>query len=134
MRKKILLLFILCLSVILTGCGKTEKVTCTNEKKYGVSSLKTEAVVKFKKGYKVEYKTVVEATLDSESSAKNFAESYEKESKDDKDADNFKIKSVKQDNNKVTVISYETKDSIKKNKKTKEQVIDELKNSGFECK
>ena len=133
MRKKIFFIVALFVSILLTGCGKTEKLTCTNEKKYGTAVLKNETVIKFKNGYKSESKTTMEALFDSDSTAKSFADTYEEKMKEDAASEGINIISVKQDKNKVVVKIEETKKSIKENKTTKAEEKEQLENGGFKC-
>lgn len=51
MKKKLSIALAACAVVLMTGCGKTDKLTCTNEQSFGSATLKTEAVITFKDDY-----------------------------------------------------------------------------------
>ena len=133
MNKRVLFVLALFTTVLLTGCGKADKLTCTNEQKYGTAVLKTETVVKFKNGYKSESKTTMEATFDSDVTAKSFAENYEKRLKDEDSSQSVDVLSVKQDKNTVIVKTAESKSSISKTKIKKDSEKEQLENVGFKC-
>ena len=124
--KKLSAILAIFMLIILTGCGKTEKLTCTNEQAFGTASLTTDTVITFKKGYATKTETTMVATFDSEETATSFAENY-------KDKDEY---TVKQDGSKVTVKNVQTvsKEAAKADENKKDYVRDYLEGRGFTCK
>ncbi len=112
--------------IILTGCGKKEKLSCTNEQSFGTASLTTNTVITFKGGYATKTETTMVASFESEETATSFAENY-------KNKDEY---TVKQDGTKVTVKNTQTvsKDAAKADENKKDYVREYLEGRNFTCK
>lgn len=125
MRKKMYLAVLLAL-VLLTGCGKKEKMTCTSEQTFGTAVLTTEMTVTFKKGYLESTETVMSIEFETEETAESFADTY-------RGRDGY---TVNVDGTKVSVKNVDKVDGdsteVKENKK--DEVKDYLTERGFTCK
>ena len=122
--KKSLLIFIICI-MVLCGCSKKEKLTCTQELENDTKDVKIESktVIKFTDGYATEFISNQVLTFKDEESAKKYI--------DEQDTDyTYKI-----DGSKVT-IDYSKK--IDKNDKTEENtknyIKNYLENKNYTCK
>ncbi len=126
MKKKLSIALAACAVVLMTGCGKTDKLTCTNEQSFGSATLKTEAVITFKDDYATKTVTTMVAEFDSEDTANSFADNY-------KDKEDYE---VKQDGSKVTITQTQTvsKDSAKADENKKDYVKEYLEGKSFTCK
>ena len=126
MKKTLIFLCMVCMVTIMTGCGKTEKITCTREQEFGTAKLNSEIEVTFKEGYATSTETTMVATFESEDTANEFASNY-------KDNEEYK---VKQDGNKVTVKQTQKveKEEAKSEENKKDKVKSYLESEKFTCK
>lgn len=124
--KKINMLVAIAAVVLVTGCDKASKLTCTNEQKFSTAELNTETVITFKGEYATKTKTTMSASFQNEESAKSFAEKYES-------SDEY---TVKIDGTKVELVNEQTvsKDAKKNDDNKKSNVKEFLEGKGFTCK
>ena len=124
--KKINMLVAVAALLLVTGCGKTSKLTCTNTQSFSTAELKTETVISFKGDYATKTVTTMSASFSNEDSAKSFAQRYQ-ESEDYK---------VKIDGSKVELVNEVkvSKENIKKDNNKKDKVKEYLEAKGFSCK
>lgn len=125
MKKKFMFLCMVCIVTVMTGCGKADKLTCTNEQEFGTAKLNSEIEVTFKEGYATSTETTMVASFDSEDTANEFASNY-------KDNEEYK---VKQDGKKVTVTQTQKveEEEAKAEENKKEKVKSYLEEEGFKC-
>ena len=124
--KKFSLLLVAIALVLVTGCSKKSKLTCTSTQSYSTVEMNTEAVFTFDGEYATKSKTTMVGTFNSEDLAKSFAEKYEK-------SDEYKV-SV--DGTKVTLSREDKADKkAKKNEDNKKSKIKEyMESRGYTCK
>lgn len=126
MKKKLVFLCAVCAVILMTGCGKKDTLTCTNEQSFGTATLTSEIKVTFKDDYATKTETTMVATFDTEDTATAFAENY-------KDKEDY---TVEQDGSKVTVKQTQEvdKESAKSDENKKDYVKEYLEEEGFTCK
>lgn len=126
MKKGLSLVLVSILAVLTTGCGKTEKMTCTKDQKVGVVNLNQKIEYTIKDGYATESTLYIKAEFTNEESAETFSKNYSEE-KDYK---------VELNGSTVNITSTETvdKDSAKADVNKKENVKKTTEAEGFTCK
>ena len=124
--KKISIIFAAIVLVLVTGCSKKSKLTCTSTQSYSTVEMNTEVVFTFEGEYATKSKTTMTGSFTSEDLAKSFAEKYDR-------ADDYK---VKVDGTKVTLIREDKAD--KKSKKNddnkKDKIVEYMEGRGYTCK
>ena len=124
--KKLSIIFAAIVLVLVTGCSKKSKLTCTSTQTYSTVEMNTEVVFTFEGEYATKSKTTMTGSFSSEDLAKSFAEKYEK-------SDEYKV-SV--DGTKVTLVREDKADKkAKKNEDNKKSKIKEyMEGRGYTCK
>lgn len=142
MRKSFYMLFLICISVMLSGCG-TKTLTCTKETKDNGSTTEEEIIVKFKKDKPIT--TSMEMNMEFSDEQKDYLDMtysiLESSSKDmEKEGVNIDIKKtddninykmdidfskVKDDDN--LSISFDKNDNL-------DSVKEHLEKNNYECK
>lgn len=115
--------------IIITGCTKVEKLTCTqNEQVDGSSaaSLSSKSIITFEDGYATKYETTQEAVFSDEETAKEYYENF-------LDSEGYV---VNQDGSKVTIkYSQSVSKSASRTEENKKDYIKQyLESKSFECK
>ena len=125
MKKYFMVLAIPVISLLLTGCGKGDTITCTKEQDFGKAKITQKTTATFKNNYLVKEDKETIASFESEEMAKSYVENY----------DGKEGFTVKRDGVKVTVkntvpVDDATKDA-EENKK--ENYKDYMEKAGNTC-
>ena len=115
--------------VIMTGCAKVEKLTCTQDEQIDGSSaatLSSKSVITFEDGYATKYETTQDAVFSNEETAKEYYDNFS-------DSEGY---TVKQDGSKVTIkYTQSVSKSASKTEENKKSYIKQyLEGRGFSCK
>lgn len=126
MKKRLSVCIMVVALVLLTGCSKTKKLTCTQDQSFGSASMNAKAVITFKDDYARKTETTITATFEDETTAKSFAKYYEGK-------DEYKITTK---GKKVTVVQTEeiSQKEAKSDSNKYDSVKKSLEDDGFKCK
>lgn len=138
--KKVLLTGALSL-VLLTGCGKVEKIECTNEQKSFGVEMNTTLNVELKGNKFVSLDMTIDAILPENllSQKETFIESFETQYAGFEDEYGVQPEVIETDNGaqiKFEMSAEQAKEFYGSNntKATREEVIEEFESQGFTCK
>ena len=113
------------LSLVITGCGKDDKLVCSKEQTLGTTKLNIKVEVSLDDGYATKMVTTNDVTFNDETSAETFKKIYDGK-------EGYK---VKQDGKKVNVTQTEevAKDKRKTDETKKDYVKKQMEDEGFTC-